>query len=67
MPTPPWSGAHPGVDHIATMLVPELEEFTGAIREGWPPAITATDGRRVLQVLDAVVAADRRHSSVKIG
>ena len=66
--------AHPTVvrprpegDHIATMLVPELEEFALAVREGRPPAITATDGKRVLQVLDAVVAADRRGGFVKIG
>jgi predicted dehydrogenase len=49
-------------DHVTMMLVPELEEFARAIGESRPPAITATDGRRVLQVLDAVVAADRRDS-----
>ena len=66
--------AHPTVvrprpegDHIATMLVPEVEEFALAVSEGRPPAITATDGRRVLQVLDAVVASDRRGHFVKIG
>lgn len=57
----------PDGDHIATMLVPELEEFALAVHEGRPPAITATDGRRVLQVLDAAVAADQRGSFVKIG
>lgn len=45
-------------DHIDMMLVPELEEFARAITEKRPPSITAADGRRVLQVLDAVVAAD---------
>ena len=55
-----------GGDHIAMMLVPELEEFARAIGDGRAPAITATDGRRVLEVLDAVVAADRRGSSINI-
>ncbi len=57
----------PEGDHIATMLVPEVEEFALAVREGRPPAITATDGRRVLRVLDAVVASDRHGNFVKIG
>jgi predicted dehydrogenase len=54
-------------DHITMMLVPELEEFARAIGERRAPAITAADGRRVLQVLDAVVAADRRGASMTIG
>ena len=45
-------------DHITTMLVPELAEFAAAIAEGRTPAITATDGRKVLRVIDAA-----RHSS----
>jgi UDP-N-acetyl-2-amino-2-deoxyglucuronate dehydrogenase len=53
-------------DHVTMMLVPELAEFVCAIGENRAPAITAADGRRVLQVLDAVVAADRRGSSIKI-
>jgi predicted dehydrogenase len=40
------------------MLVPELAEFAAAIAEDRPPAITATDGRKVLRVMDAA-----RHSS----
>jgi predicted dehydrogenase len=56
-----WTG------HLESMLVPELEEFALAIEEARAPAITATDGRRVLQVLDAVVAADRRGSRIMIG
>ena len=47
-------------DHITMMLVPELEEFACAIAEEREPSITGTDGRRVLRVLDSVVAADRR-------
>jgi len=42
-------------DNISMMLVPELESFALSIAENRPPAITTTDGRRVLQILDAVV------------
>jgi predicted dehydrogenase len=66
--------AHPSVirpriqrDNITMMFVPELEEFARAIREARAPAITATDGRRVLKVLDGVVAAGRDGSPVAIG
>jgi predicted dehydrogenase len=41
-------------DHITMMLMPELAEFADAIANGRPPGITASDGRRVLRVLDAV-------------
>lgn len=51
-------------DNISMMLVPELEEFARAIREGRPPAITATDGRRVLAVLDAIVESGRTGRTV---
>jgi predicted dehydrogenase len=54
-------------DHVSTMLVPELEEFARAIAEGRAPAITAADGRRVLRVLDGVLAADRRGVAISIG
>ena len=47
-------------DHATVMLAPELQEFARAIGEERTPTVTAADGRRVLQVLDAVVAADRR-------
>jgi len=40
-------------DHITMMLVPELTEFAAAIAENRAPAITATDGRKVLRVMDA--------------
>jgi len=53
-------------DSISTMLVPELEEFARAVQEERRPAITATDGKRVLQVLDAVVVADYMGTVVKI-
>ena len=32
-------------DHITTMLVPELDEFALAVRDGRAPSITAADGR----------------------
>ena len=35
--------------------MPELAEFAQArVAEGRPPGVTASDGRRVLRVLDAV-------------
>ena len=52
---------------IMMMLVPELEEFAAAIREKRQPAITATDGRRVLRILDAVIASDQAGGPVRVG
>jgi predicted dehydrogenase len=46
-------------DHITMMLMPELAEFADAIAHGRPPGITASDGRRVLRVLDAVSESGR--------
>ena len=54
-------------DPIMMMLVPEVEEFAAAIRENRPPAITATDGRQVLKVLDAVVESGQTGRSVSLG
>ncbi|MFT4164001.1 MAG: Gfo/Idh/MocA family oxidoreductase [Microlunatus sp.] len=42
-----------GGDPIDTMSVPELADFVEAIEQGRPPGVTASDGRRVLRVLDA--------------
>jgi len=53
-------------DHVTAMLAPELQEFARAVGGERTPAVTAADGRRVLQVLDAVVAADRRGSPIEI-
>jgi predicted dehydrogenase len=53
-------------DAITTMLVPELEEFAQSIAERRAPAITTEDGRRVLQVLDAVGESARRGEPVAI-
>jgi predicted dehydrogenase len=49
------------------MLVPELEEFVTAIRKDRQPAITVTDGRLVLRVLDAVVKSGRTNRLVRLG
>jgi predicted dehydrogenase len=49
------------------MLVPEVEEFAAAIQENRQPAITATDGRQVLKVLDAVVESGQTGRSVRVG
>lgn len=54
-------------DPILMMLVPELEEFASSIQENRQAAITATDGRRVLQVLDAVVESGRTGRPAQIG
>ena len=54
-------------DHITTIFVPELTEFADAIEQGRPPGITASDGRRVLRVLDAVHESARTHRSVAVG
>jgi predicted dehydrogenase len=55
-----------GGDHIAMMLVPELEEFASAIQERRSPAITIANGRRVLRVLDAVRQSSRCHQPVEL-
>jgi UDP-N-acetyl-2-amino-2-deoxyglucuronate dehydrogenase len=54
------------MDRIGSMLLPELEEFAAAVRESRPPYVTAADGRRVLEVLDAVVLAGRERRTVKL-
>jgi predicted dehydrogenase len=54
-------------DHITTMLVPELAEFADAIEQRRTPGITASDGRRVLRVLDAVVVSGRDRQAVGLG
>jgi UDP-N-acetyl-2-amino-2-deoxyglucuronate dehydrogenase len=53
-------------DNIAQMFVPELQDFTAAIRAGRPAPITARDGRRALQVLDAIVEAGRAGAPVAL-
>lgn len=46
---------------------PLIAEFAQAIRERRQPAITVTDGRRVLKVLDAIIKSDRIGGPVRIG
>jgi predicted dehydrogenase len=53
-------------DNISMMLVPELEEFAAAVQEQRPPSITASDGRRVLRVLDAVAESGRSGQAVAL-
>jgi predicted dehydrogenase len=53
-------------DPIMVMLVPELEEFASAIQEKRQPAVTVTDGRQVLKVLDAVVESGRMGRPIEI-
>jgi predicted dehydrogenase len=54
-------------DPIMMMLIPEVEEFAAAIQENRQPAITATDGRQVLKVLDAVVESGQTGRPVRVG
>jgi predicted dehydrogenase len=58
----------PQVDDLRMlMLLPQLEEFAQAIQERRQPAVTVTDGRRVLKVLDAIIRSDRTGEPVRIG
>src|SRR5205807_1444092 len=53
-------------DNISMMLVPELAEFTAAVQEQRAPSITASDARRVLRILDAVVESGRSGHAVAL-
>jgi predicted dehydrogenase len=53
-------------DPLMQMLVPEVEEFAAAIQERRPPAITASDGRLVLRVLDAVTESAQIRGPVSL-
>jgi predicted dehydrogenase len=53
-------------DPILAMLVAELDEFAAAVQEDRQPLITATDGRRVLEVLDAVAESGRIGKPVEL-
>ena len=52
-------------DNISMMLVPELDEFARSVSDCRPPAVTASAGRRVLSVLDAIVESGRSGLAVK--
>jgi predicted dehydrogenase len=54
-------------DHITMMLMPELAEFVDSIEHQRAPGITASDGRRVLRVIDAVIASSRSHQALAMG
>jgi phthalate 4,5-cis-dihydrodiol dehydrogenase len=53
-------------DNVSMMFVPELEAFAQAVRDGQPAPITASDGRRVLKVLDAVAESGRTRHPVSL-
>jgi predicted dehydrogenase len=53
-------------DHITMMLMPELAEFADAVERGRPPGVTASDGRRVLRVLDAAKESGRTHRAATL-
>jgi predicted dehydrogenase len=52
---------------IIMMLAAELEEFGAAIQEKRQPSITATDGRQVLKILDAVIESGRIGAPIRVG
>ena len=52
--------------HRNLMHQPQLAEFAQAIRERRQPAITVSDGRRVLKVLDAFIKSERSGAPVRI-
>jgi predicted dehydrogenase len=54
-------------DPVMMMMVAEVEEFAAAIQENRPPAVTASDGRQVLKILDAVTESARIRGPVQIG
>jgi len=58
----------PQVDDLRILMhLPQLSEFAQAIQECRQPAVTVTDGRRVLKVLDAIIKSDRTGEPVRIG
>ncbi len=59
---------HPQLDGDPRNVMPlaQLAEFAAAIRRQQQPSVAVSDGRRVLAVLDAVVAAGRSGQPVAI-
>ncbi len=58
----------PQIDDLRILMhLPQLAEFAQAIQECRQPAITVTEGRRVLKVLDAIIKSDRTGSPVRLG
>jgi len=66
-----WHGASPSAlpmeAHRNLMHQPQLAGFAQAIWERRQPAITVSDGRRVLKVLDAFITSERAGQPVRIG
>ena len=54
-------------DQIMMMFMPELAELADPIEHWRAPGITASDGLRVLRVLDAVVSSGRGHQAGALG
>ena len=52
-----------GGNPVETAVVPEIAEFAAAVEAGRAPAVTGSDARRVLRVLDAVRESGRRGGS----
>jgi uncharacterized damage-inducible protein DinB len=65
-----WHGASPSAlpmeAHRNLMHQPQLAEFAQAIQERRQPAITVSDGRRVLKVLDAFIRSERTGQPARI-
>ncbi len=58
----------PQIDDLRILMhLPQLAEFAQAIQEHRQPAVTVTDGRRALKVLDAIIKSDRTGEPVRIG
>jgi len=58
----------PQIDDLRILMhLPQLAEFAQAIQEHRQPAVTVTDGRRVLKVLDAIIKSDRTGEPVRLG
>lgn len=57
----------PQMDDLRMLMhLPQLAEFAQAIQERRQPAVTVTDGRRVLKVLDAIIKSDRTGEPVRL-
>ena len=48
------------------MFADEMEAWVTSVRDGIPPPITASDGVRVLQVIDAVFESGRTGQPVEL-
>jgi predicted dehydrogenase len=53
-------------DRVYPMYLDEFKEFGNAIRENRAPAITAEDGLRLLEVIDAIIESAQKEKPVEI-